>query len=100
MTNERNLFNAPEGVKIIPGVLIMVQHYWGRGKTIEAAWRSVQKEKGGTLASLKKETHLVYAVLHYIVEGDEEKTVRTYVNEMGGVCYHRDYPAHLISEKK
>ncbi len=99
MDNERVLFNAPEGVKILPGILIQINHYWGRGKTIGAAWKSVQKEVGGTIASIKKKPYLVYSVFHYIAP-DEKDTVRTYVNEMGGLTYHMNYPPHLIDKKK
>ena len=39
---DANEFNAPEGVKIKPMVLVMINHYWGKAKTIEAAWKNVQ----------------------------------------------------------
>jgi len=99
MNNERNLFNAPDGVKIIPGVLIQVNHYWGRGATIGEAWLKVKEQCGSTVARLKKDRYIVYAIFNYKTD-DDETTVFTYINEMGNICYHRDYPPHLIDTKK
>lgn len=96
---KRNKFNAPEGVTIVPGILIMAEHFWGRGSTIDDAWKSLQKEKGGTVARLKKQAHLIYSVLHYKSENKDD-SVFTYINELGNICYHRDYPPHLIHTKK
>ena len=100
MTDETNLFNAPEGVKIIPGIIVQVNHYWGRGLTIGAAWKNVVKEAGRTVAYHKKNGYLIYSVMHYVIEGNEEMTVRNYINDMGQICYHKDYPPHLIDQKK
>jgi len=97
--NEVNLFNAPKGVDIIPGILIMIQNYWGRGRTIDEAWNNVRSEAGGTLAQLKKQTHLIYSVLHYESKKKDE-TIFCHVNAMGSLCSHVDYPPHLIAEHK
>jgi len=99
MENERNLFNAPEGVTIIPGVLIMINHYWARGATIGEAWINVRKESCKTVAQMKKGQYLVHAIFNYKTD-DDETTVFTYVNNMGSLCYHKDYPPHLIDQKK
>lgn len=95
-------FNAPEGAQVKPVILVMIQYYWGRGETIAEAWQKVSDVSGRTVASLKRETHLIYSAFDYIVDGDDdhEMTVKTYINDMGSTCYHRDYPPTVIVEFK
>lgn len=92
-------FNAPDGAEVKPVILVMVQYYWGRGETIAEAWKKVSEVSGRTVAKLKRDSHLIYSAFDYITD-DEETTVKTYINDMGSTCYHRDYPPTIIVEHK
>jgi len=96
---DRNLFNAPDGVTIKVVIIIMVQHYWGRGESITEAWENVKKESGQTLRDLKRGSHLIYSAFDYITD-DEKTTIKSYVDGFGSVNYHRDYPATIIHQQK
>lgn len=92
-------FNAPTGAKVEPVILVMIQYYWARGETIAEAWKKLGEISGRTVASLKRETHLIYSAFDYITD-DEETTVKSYINDMGSTCYHKDYPPSIIVEHK
>ncbi len=57
-------------------VVIVVPHYWGKGETIDAAWKRLREESGGTLRDLKRGSYRV----NVVPETDEFKA---YVDEMG-----------------
>ena len=97
---KRRLFNAPEGTKVVPKILIMVRYYWGSADTIENAWKRVNQESGVSVARMKRESHVIYSCFDYINENDDELTVTSYINEMGAICYHRDYPPTVIHQYK
>ena len=95
----RKRYNAPAGAQVIPVILILINHYWGKGATIEEAWTNVRKEAGGTVAKLKREPHIIYSGFDYVTV-DKETTVKMYVDGMGAPCYHRDYPPTIIHKHK
>lgn len=96
-------YNSPEGITIVPQVLIMIAHYWAKGKTIAEAWKNLQGYSGLTLRQMKRDSHIIYTVFDYTADDEsekEEKEVCTYINEMGSICYHQDYPPITIVEHK
>jgi len=82
MVEEMLPANAPDGT---PKILIMRQHYYGKGKTVTEAWQSLKDVSGYTLRQLKKEPWVMYF-------GHDTEEVPFWVNNMGSICHHVDYP--------
>jgi len=78
--------DKPKGT---PKILIMRQHYYGKGKTIAEAWASLRDVSGYTLRQLKKEPWVMYF-------GHDTESVPLHINDMGNICYHSAYPVTEI----
>lgn len=79
----------PKVTGVAPKILIMRQHYWGKAETIPEAWKQLSKVSGYTQRQLKKDPWVMY-------HGTDTDQIPFYVNEMGSVCHHADYPIHEI----
>lgn len=77
----------------MPKLIVIVPHSWGKGDSLTEAWKNVAKHAGTTVAKAKRGQHLVYF-------GHDTESVPIYVNEMGALCHHADYPATLIDQKE
>ncbi len=74
-------------------IMIVVPHYWGRGSTITKAWDQVKKASYKNLRELKRGPWRIFVVW-------DTEDVKTYVNEMGSICYPVDHPYTKIEENK
>lgn len=82
---------APDGLK--PKVIVIVPNAWGKGDTLADAWSRAASHAGKTIAGAKRGEYLVYF-------GHDTEEVPLYLNEMGALCHHQDYPATLIDSKE
>lgn len=99
-TNES--YNAPEGTEIVTGVLILIANYWAKGATINEAWKALTEFSGRGKREIQRGEHIIYTYFDIVAKEpakDKELTVRTYVNDMGGVTYPSAYPAIEIHRK-
>lgn len=72
-----------------PKILIMRQHYYGKGATVTEAWKSLRSVSGYTLRQLKKEPWVMYF-------GHDTKEVPFWINGMGSICHHVNFPCTEI----
>jgi len=66
-------------------ILVMMQHAWGKGETIDEADKIARREGGH---GRKKVSRIVF---HY----DPEKTTKTYIDGMGRLCWEGERPLEV-----
>jgi len=73
-------------------ILIVVPNYWGKGDTINEAWKQLKKVSYKNLRQLKTRYKM------FVVTDTDD--VKSHVNELGGVVTPKGFPPTLIDEKE
>ena len=82
-----------DGVKL--KIMVVVPHYWGKGDTIDEAWKRVKRESCKTVPSMKKGPHTVYVCFD-----KTDGSASTRLDSFGmNISYPQGYPPVIIGKK-
>lgn len=70
-------------------IIVVIPHYWGRGKTVKEAWARLKQERSMPMRELQKKPHQIYAVF-----GTDE----AFIDEMGSLRYPKECQHAIIQE--